>query len=68
MCIKSAKPPAAPPVQPSPKREDVDTTNQRRKIDAQQGTFANIFTSPLGDSTYGTSARKPKLATLGASV
>lgn len=68
MCLKSPKPPEAPKVQPVPTRADVDTGNQRRKIEAQQGVFNNIFTSPLGDSTYGTNARKPKLATLGGST
>lgn len=65
MCIKSPKIAAPSPVQPAPKRSDVDTGTERRKIANRQGIFANIFTSPLGDSGYGANAQK--LATLGAS-
>ena len=65
MCIKSPKPPKAPQVQPAPQKRDVDTGNERRKIADRQGIFSNIFTSPLGDSSYGQNAQK--LATLGAS-
>ena len=64
MCIKTPKIEKPPPVQPAPQRKDVDTGNERRKIAGRQGIFGNIFTSPLGDSTYGGSAQK--LATLGA--
>lgn len=64
MCLKTPKPPKPDPVLPAPKRADMDTGRERRKISERQGVFGNIFTSPLGDSTYGTNTQK--LATLGA--
>lgn len=64
MCLKTPKIANPPAVQPAPQRKDVDTGTERRKIANRQGVFSNIFTSPLGDTTYGASAQK--LATLGA--
>lgn len=63
MCLKT-KVPKPQPVQPAPTRDKVDTGNERRKIAERQGVFGNIFTSPLGDSTYGNNAQK--LAAFGA--
>jgi hypothetical protein len=63
MCIKPSKPKIEAP-QPAPKRSDVDTGNERRKISQREGVFGNIFTSPLGDSSYGTNAQR--LAQFGA--
>lgn len=65
MCFK-VKTPDAPAVAPAPQRADVqgDVTNQRLKLKAQQGVVSNIFTSALGDTSYGKNAQK--LATLGA--
>ena len=64
MCFKT-KTPTPPKVQPTPDRGDVtDETNaQRRKLTSAKGVYGNIFTSALGDSTYGDNAAK--LATLG---
>ena len=64
MCFKT---PSAPPVTPAPTRADVqgDVTAQRLKLKDQQGASGNIFTSALGDTSYGKNAQK--LAALGAS-
>ncbi len=66
MCFKTAKPPKPPKVAPVPNRADAtDAANkERKKLTEAGGVYSNIFTSPLGDSTYGTNAAK--LATLGA--
>jgi hypothetical protein len=64
MCLKSPKVPKPDPVQPAPQKRDVDTGTERRKIAGRQGVFGNIFTSALGDTTYGQNTQK--LATLGA--
>lgn len=65
MCFKTPKVPA---VQPAPTRNDVqqDVTNQRKRLSTQQGVFGNIFTSALGDSSYGKNANN--IATLGGSA
>ena len=63
MCYKAQK---APPVQAAPTRADAqDTvTAQRKQLAEQSGTTGNIFTSALGDSSYGQNVQK--LAKLGA--
>lgn len=65
MCFK-VKTPDAPAVTPAPTRADVqgDVTAQRLKLKDQQGSVGNIFTSALGDTSYGKNAQK--LASLGA--
>lgn len=65
MCFKAPK---AAAVAPAPTRADVqgDVTAERIKLKDQQGTTGNIFTSALGDSSYGKSAIK--LAKLGAAA
>ncbi len=55
MCFKTAKAPAATPVQPAP---STDTTaaaqaDQRRRLKSQPSTYGSIFTSVLGDAGYG---------------
>lgn len=67
MCLKQKMPPT-PPVQQPPTRDTVSsaTVDARRRAGTQKGVYGNIFTSPLGDSTYGTStAGRPALATFG---
>jgi hypothetical protein len=64
MCLKTPKVPEPAKPVPAPQRRDVDTGTERRKIANRQGVFANILTSPLGDSSYGMNAQK--MATLGA--
>lgn len=66
MCFKSPKPPTMPKPQPAPTRRDAEadaSEEQRRRMSQQQGVYGNIFTSALGDSTYGQAATK--LARLG---
>lgn len=56
MCF-GAKPKtvAAPVVQPAPTRDEAAkaTVDQRRRSRDQQGVYGSIFTSVLGDPTYG---------------
>ncbi len=62
MCFKTPKPPA---VRSAPQK-DVNASlvqDSMRRASMQQGVYDNISTSPLGDSEYGTYARK--LAKLG---
>jgi len=62
MCFKTPKPPA---VRPAPQK-DVNASlvqDNIKRVSEQQGIYANISTSPLGDSTYGENAQK--LAKLG---
>lgn len=68
MCFKTPKLPATPAVAPAPTRGDVqgDVTAQRKKTASQSGVTGNIFTSALGDSTYGSSVQK--LAKLGGTA
>ena len=65
MCLKTPKPPKPPKVQAAPKRDVAadEISAERRRLDSAKGVYDNIFTSALGDSTYGT--RAAKLATLG---
>lgn len=68
MCFKSPKPPSMPKPQPAPVRRDVEdeaSEAQRRRMAQQKGVYGNIYTSALGDSTYGQAATK--LAKLGGS-
>lgn len=67
MCL-STKTPKAPVVQPAPTRDTVaaSTVDARRRASTQRGVYGNIFTSPLGDSTYGTNTAARPLATFGA--
>lgn len=67
MCLKQKMPPT-PAVQPPPTRDTVAsaTVDARRRTANQRGVYGNIFTSPLGDSTYGTNTTgRPALATFG---
>lgn len=51
----------APIVQPQPRRSDVEaqtTVDTRRRLQGQRGVYGNIFTSVLGDSSYGTSTQR----------
>lgn len=62
MCFKTPKPPA---VRAAPQK-DVNASlvqDSIRRASMQQGVYGNISTSPLGDSEYGSNARK--LAKLG---
>lgn len=63
MCFKTPK---APAVALPPNRSDVqgDVTALRKRTAEQSGVTGNIFTSALGDSSYGQNAMK--LAKLGA--
>lgn len=58
MCFKTKAPPM-PAVAATPSRADVqgDVTIQRKKLAERRGVFGNIFTSPLGDSNYGSAGR-----------
>ncbi len=70
MCFKTPKPPA---VREPPRRDAASSAVQdaQRQAAAQSGSYANLVTGPLGDSTYGTNTVSgknitPKLAKLGA--
>lgn len=66
MCFKTPK---IPPVQKAPTREDATkkaAVEERRVATEQQGVVGNIFTSALGDTSFGQNAQK--LATLGGSA
>lgn len=67
MCFK-VKEPKMPAPLPAPDRGDATKSAQsaRRRLDEQQGVYGNIFTSVLGDSTYGQSARRQQVAALGS--
>lgn len=67
MCFK-VNTPKAPEPTPAPKREDTvgATNDQRRLLASRQGTYGNIFTSVLGDSTYGQNTQRQQVAALGA--
>ncbi len=66
MCFKTPKIDKPPAVQPAPDRTTVDTEKQRRRLTTSGGVTNNIFTSALGDTSFGKSAAK--MATLGASL
>lgn len=72
MCFKSAKAPAAPevptPVQPETSSDTVaaEQAKQRRQIRRQPSTYGSIFTSVLGDSSYGSNVSGGNVAALGA--
>lgn len=54
-------------VQPAPTRDEnaAAVMSERRKLRDQQGVYGNIFTSVLGDPTYGTNVRSgPAVASL----
>lgn len=55
MCISKPKPPPVPKLKPRPKTDETATkvSQTRRAATEQRGVFANIFTSTLGDSGYG---------------
>lgn len=65
MCFKTPK---APPVENRPTRDVAvgATADMARKLREQSGVDNNIFTSALGDSTYGQNVKK--MAKLGASA
>lgn len=68
MCTKP-KVPEVPKVAPAPTRADAEFNagqSQRKRLNQQSGVKGNIFTSALGDATYGENAVSRKLATLGA--
>lgn len=55
MCIKAPTPPR-PQTPPDPNKEQsASVQRQRKATQEQQGVFANIFTSALGDTNYGKS-------------
>ncbi len=62
MCIAQPKVVAAPTVAPAPTRataaaDPVSLTNTNKALVAKrQGVFGNIRTTPLGDSSFGSSA------------
>lgn len=65
--VKVAAP--APIVQPQPQRRDVEaqaSVSERRRMQNQRGVYGNIFTSVLGDPSYGTSTQSSGVAALGA--
>ena len=67
MCFKSSAP-KAPPVVAAPNSDDTQSAvvKERKKLGSAQGVYGNIFTSVLGDSTYGSNATgRPQLATTG---
>ena len=68
MCFKM-KPPATPKVTPAPDRQDASSAvaDARKRASAQPSTYGNIFTSVLGDSSYGTNvqSQRPAVATMG---
>ena len=71
MCLKSPKaPPAAPvvPVQPAASSDTVAAAQekQRRQIRKQPSTYGSVFTSVLGDSSYGSNVISGNVAALGA--
>lgn len=75
MCFGSKpKTVAAPVVQPAPSRDEAAqvATQERRRVRDQQGVYGSIFTSVLGDPTYGTNvsstakAAKSAVASIGA--
>lgn len=67
MCFKQKEPKMPDPL-PAPDRGDATQSAQsaRRRLGEQQGVYGNIFTSVLGDSTYGQSARRQQVAALGS--
>lgn len=70
MCLKSPKAPAAPvvPVQPAASSDTVAAAQekQRRQIRKQPSTYGSVFTSVLGDSSYGSNVSGGTVAALGA--
>lgn len=71
MCLGSKpKVQKAPVVQPAPTRDEAAeaASGERRRLRDQNGVYGNIFTSVLGDPTYGSNVRAPAaaVATLGA--
>lgn len=68
MCLKT-KAPATPTVQAAPTRDTVaaSTVEARRRNTEQRSTYGNIFTSVLGDSSYGTNvqSQRPTVAAIG---
>lgn len=72
MCLGSKpKPVKQAIVQPAPTRDEnaAAVTAERRRLRDQQGVYGNIFTSVLGDPTYGQNVRtntSSAVATLGA--
>lgn len=64
--VKASPPPVVPA---APTRDTVASaaTQERRRLANQQGAYGNIFTSVLGDPTYGTNVRPTSgVAALGA--
>lgn len=72
MCLKSPKtpePPAPPPPQPTREEQSLqaEQRNARRRA-AQQGVFANIRTSALGDTGYNANTEMAKFGSVGSIV
>lgn len=69
MCLSSGKTPKPLPVAQAPAQDTKAKANveDRRRAAEQRGVYDNIWTSPLGDSKYGTNVGElPKLAAFGA--
>jgi hypothetical protein len=72
MCIKKpAAPELPPPAPPQPTREELsmqaEARNARRR-GTQQGVFANIRTSALGDTSYNANTEMAKFGSVGSIV
>lgn len=67
MCFKAKEPKMPNPI-PAPDRGNATQSaqNTRRALAEQQSTYGNIFTSVLGDSSYGQNARRQQVAALGS--
>lgn len=69
MCLKQKAPPLPPPVAQAPSRDTVAASTQdaRRRTSEQRSTYGNIFTSVLGDSSYGSNvqSQRPTVASIG---
>lgn len=70
MCLGGkVKAPKQSIAQAAPTRDEAAAvaTNERRRIRDQQGVYGNIFTSVLGDPTYGSNVqRQAGVASIGA--
>ncbi len=66
MCFKSPKTPPLPQQQPAPSTNENSALMQeaRKKANAAQGIFSNIFTSALGDTGFDKSTSRQTPATL----
>lgn len=62
MCFKT-KTPEMPAPRPSPSRDEAaqSAAQTRRALGSQRSTYGNIFTSVLGDSSYGQNVKTSAL-------